>query len=352
MLKDCVHASKATGDGCPHQDCVKVTGNFNVADNRTVPSIQANVANQTHSSRVQDIQKPITFIALNVCGLISKLVFPDLLEFVSLHDIACISESKLSKTDSIDMVGFTPFYKSRGKFRRKSGGIVVLIKNKLLPYITLFECSDNIESVDANVKHRYKFVKHRVCEHAIFFTVDKHIFGKNVLFCAVYLGPEGSPYQNRNVFYELEQTIMYLNFDSVCMLGDFNARTGSMNDLITSTIPEEDGCGQDYFYIPKRTSQDTNTNNLGKELIEFCKTFEIAIVNGRAGMDAGVGRVTCKDASVVDYVLISHKSFDLSCLRRVTIVRISLHSLLTEIFYILMRKRPMRLIISFPDSQL
>ena len=49
---------------------------------------------------------------------------------------------------------------------------------------------------------------------------------------------------------------------------------------------------------------------MGNELIRFLKTTQMAIVNGRMGRDKGIGNVTCKNASVVDYVLLSYDLFN------------------------------------------
>ena len=40
-------------------------------------------------------------------------------------------------------------------------------------------------------------------------------------------------------------------------------------------------------------------------MVEFCKTFGIHILNGRYGIDKNVGHLTCKDASAVDYFIVS-----------------------------------------------
>ena len=53
------------------------------------------------------------------------------------------------------------------------------------------------------------------------------------------------------------------------------------------------------------------TNNYGFRLLDFCKTVDIAIVNGRAGSDASIGKCTCKNVSVVDYALVSSDLFPL-----------------------------------------
>ncbi len=44
---------------------------------------------------------------------------------------------------------------------------------------------------------------------------------------------------------------------------------------------------------------------MGHELISFCKTCSFGICNGRLGSDFKVGELTCKDASVVDYIILS-----------------------------------------------
>ena len=53
----------------------------------------------------------------------------------------------------------------------------------------------------------------------------------------------------------------------------------------------------------KRISQDMATNNYGFRLLDFCKTVDVAIVNGRAGSDASIGKCACKNVSVVAYAL-------------------------------------------------
>ena len=47
------------------------------------------------------------------------------------------------------------------------------------------------------------------------------------------------------------------------------------------------------------------TNNIGSKMLEFCKTADVVIVSGRAGLDVSTGRCTCKNVSVVDYALVS-----------------------------------------------
>ena len=57
--------------------------------------------------------------------------------------------------------------------------------------------------------------------------------------------------------------------------------------------------------VTKRSNKDQYVNNRGKRLIELCNSIDLHIMNGRYGADKGIGKTTCKNASVVDYILIS-----------------------------------------------
>ena len=52
-------------------------------------------------------------------------------------------------------------------------------------------------------------------------------------------------------------------------------------------------------------SQDKQTNRTGSSLIHFCKVHDLLLLNGRAYQDKLVGKLTCKNASTVDYVISS-----------------------------------------------
>ena len=55
--------------------------------------------------------KPLSFLGLNVCGILSKMKHPDFLSLISNHDIIAISESKLDDTDAVDVPGYVAFYR-------------------------------------------------------------------------------------------------------------------------------------------------------------------------------------------------------------------------------------------------
>ena len=134
----------------------------------------------------------------------------------------------------------------------------------------------------------------------------------------VYIRPEGSPFENKDVFTELENSLLLLEHDGVCFPGDFNARTGIItdgynNDLDMPYKVFDDAPSSDKIpsALPKRKSQDMATNNYAFRLLDFCKPVDVAIVNGRAGSDAITGKCTCKNVSVVDCALVSSDLFPL-----------------------------------------
>ena len=105
------------------------------------------------------IVKPFSFLTLNVCGILSKMKHPDFLSLISNHDIIAISESKLDDTDAVDVPGYVAFYNNRGKFRRKSGGVLLLIKEELAQYVTVFESKDKKPKIYTRVKKTLLFYK-------------------------------------------------------------------------------------------------------------------------------------------------------------------------------------------------
>ena len=61
----------------------------------------------------------------------------------------------------------------------------------------------------------------------------------------------------------------------------------------------------DNGYNLTRYTKDKLRNNYGHRRIELCKNLKILIVNGRLGKDKYIGKFTCKNASFVDYIIVS-----------------------------------------------
>ena len=86
--------------------------------------------------------KLLSCLALHVCGMLSNIKYPDFVSFISTYDIIAISENKLDDTDSVDMPGYVAFYKNRGKYRRKSGGFLLIVKAEIAQHVAIFESKD------------------------------------------------------------------------------------------------------------------------------------------------------------------------------------------------------------------
>ena len=138
-----------------------------------------------------------------------------------------------------------------------------------------------------------------------------------VLLCCTYIPPINSPYFDKNIFHNIESDIYILQFERygknyTMLIGDFNARTGLLNDL------EHDGNRYtDTEYINSQISRtrrnfDGLINFSGQKLIELCKTNNLYILNGRKEGDT-LGRFTyynTKQApSTIDYAIASYDLF-------------------------------------------
>ena len=62
-----------------------------------------------------------------------------------------------------------------------------------------------------------------------------------------------------------------------------------------------------------RRSADPVTNAYGKQLIEFCQSNDLFIINGRLGQDFIHPKLTCKDRSTIDYFICLPKLIEYLC---------------------------------------
>ena len=192
--------------------------------------------------------------------------------------------------------------------RNKSGGVCLLLKRSLYDLVNVTLCRDHCD----------------VCTDLCNNDSTLWCVIGNILLGVVYVPPESSGYTEENIFNRLSDEIIDLcvhhSVKSVCMIGDFNARTGNVDDFL---LPDESLLknnvlaeqvndfilAEDNFDIlPKhRISEDDKTNNYGHKLIELCRNLDLRMLNGRFGPDSS--RPTCKNVSVVDYALVSTNLF-------------------------------------------
>lgn len=218
-------------------------------------------------------------------------------------------ETMVDDTDVISFPGFCAISQPRKqKYFRKSGGLAVLIKDRLSG-----------------------FCKHldTISDYVLWLSIDKSITNtdENIIIGITYVPPTQSRFFNDDELTNLENEItsMCSNHKYVFITGDFNARTSHLNDFtqldqFVSDMFEFDEDTVNFFdktnfldrlSIPlQRASKDTKINNLGYWLIDICKNNNLFITNGRFGKDNGIGSATFRDKSVIDYTICTAESFD------------------------------------------
>ena len=155
-------------------------------------------------------------------------------------------------------------------------------------------------------------------------TIDKKLMvaDRNVLLGTVYISPINSSVYNRinrevnynNIFDELcKQVASFDENDDIILGGDFNARTGNLNDFIENENEKNIFAPFTGFYDKEstfyrvRVNQDRKVNQFGRELRDFSIATNLKILNGRTLGDF-TGKYTCiksNGCSTVDYVLAS-----------------------------------------------
>jgi len=257
-------------------------------------------------ANVSKCKENISFLSLNVCGLKSKLKMPDFENYIAAVDVIALGESNICAHDNINVKGFKIIETLCN--RKGIGRISLLVRNELVPHVSIINKSKDV---------------------VIWFKLNS-LFD-NIIFGAMYIPPQNSPHSNICMFDSIEQDVIELRseFDcKLCIFGDTNARTGEMDDYVlienykvNEANLEYEDIVNDYSLteldlqrlniVLQRKSNDKKTNKYGKRLIDLCKGLNLLILNGRAGIDKGVGQLTCKNASLVDYFICSPELFPL-----------------------------------------
>ena len=192
-------------------------------------------------------------------------------------------------------------YHHRKTYIRKSGGIAILVRQDLADSVNVLNFSDN--------------------EYVLWLKLHRSILGYSVIIGTVYIPPRSSKYSTEHEYDAIMKDLIDINIGynecNICLVGDFNSRTGNLLDfvepdeqLMHATGLEE--CKSELFIdkitLEKRIQEirqndDKVIDENGSKLVDFCIQTGFLIVKGRTGTDRNVGKVTCKGASTVDYVL-------------------------------------------------
>ena len=74
------------------------------------------------------------------------------------------------------------------------------------------------------------------CVKWFIYSAKSNSLEKDILFGIVYIPPRGSAFTNITCFEELQEDLLNFNADNkfyVCLLGDYNAHTGTEDDYVT-----------------------------------------------------------------------------------------------------------------------
>ena len=238
----------------------------------------------------------LKFCFWNIGGLKDKLEDDMFLSEIKQNDIVLLAETHVGHNQKIILEGFHCFQVCRpvsgnGRFY---GGLAVLIKSHIRPYISILQ----------NTNKDFQWLK-----------FDKSFFNfqRDLYVCLAYIPPNQSSYtQNlpNDLLDDLEKEIShYSTCGDVMICGDFNARTAASPDYIVNDeidhLPVYQGYAVDLPSTP-RVSKDAIIDTRGKSIFDVCIGNQIRILNGRCFGDM-FGRYTCytpNGASVVDYTII------------------------------------------------
>ena len=236
---------------------------------------------------------------LNICGIYSKYELPEFDEFVNKYDILALAETKTMDYSNIQVKGYKIFSntsrpKAPNRLRAiKFSDVCIMVRDEL-DYV----CSEIGSTSEIDIGHYVTWVKIN-----------------DILFGVMYIPHEHSVYNTEELFDIIQSDILNIcekeNCTNVCLLGDFNARTGQLQEYekfnkhvvdmsfdgnCNWILKDPDSCAD-------RSSVDTTTNAHGLKLLELCTNINLRIVNGRFGTSSSLP--TSKGNSVIDYMIMS-----------------------------------------------
>lgn len=250
----------------------------------------------------------LNLVAINICGYHSKYKLGIFTEYIKDFDIVCLSETKSDNLIVDDLHDFKCITKEKIAGFPHGGihGLSILHKADI-----------EIHAVETQ------------SPHVLWVKVIRMNF--TFILGAVYIPHENSKHYDNELFDVISNDCLNLKTKNdlpIVLMGDFNARTRELHDFLNEDdlMLQELGLEPDgdlsfrsqstleaLGIVTERHNKDCESNNNGYKLIEFCKTFDIHIANGRIGKDMGVGAVTCDDVSSIDYALLSTELFPYAC---------------------------------------
>ena len=238
------------------------------------------------------------------CSEGPKIEDTDFIKILNDHDLICLQETKAPLT----LPNFTCFNSNRPDSR--PGGVCIGIKKSLMKGVSKLKTKYNADDIIG------------VTLRASYFNLPQDIVILNV-----YSSPDNSSYNIRkkadtkNEFVSTLDALSEIILDipsskNIFLAGDFNARSGTMNDINTRSHHHGNNDHEwDTEYpanIPKRSNKDPVINGKGKSFIELVKSAGLIILNGRTVGDI-LGDHTCykyNGCSAIDYMCVSSNLYE------------------------------------------
>ena len=255
-----------------------------------------------------------SFLHWNVNGLLSKIADEEFVTYVSSFDFVCLVETFVDEFQPDIFPEHKLFIKPALKLShqgRRSGGVICLIKHKLMPFVK-----------ESPIDNR----------NALAFILDKTLFHLtlDILFVCAYVHPENSPFYTyfdiNNGINHLEECIIDVLLEKeemhTLVCGDLNSRISDIvpvrldddNDDNYVNYEFDNSLHDSHSVNANRHSEDSVISSYGKCLINMCTALNLCVMNGVCNGDLQ-GRFTfISDAgnSVVDYFLISKELLSLT----------------------------------------
>ncbi len=231
----------------------------------------------------------------------AKVDIPDVRELINNHDIFALQETK----GVVNLQNYCCFNSNRKG--SNSGGVCIGVHKSL---------KNGVSRIPIRNSEDFVVVKLR----SNFFDLDNDTYLVNV-----YDSPVNGSFKKRKKTMDSEESMSTIEHvqeflmtvplhEDVILLGDFNARTGILEDILSDDHQLLDADINDHYYdlIPKRNNIDAKINANGRPFIELLQTNRLVILNGRILGDI-FGEPTCiqrQGVSSVDYICTSIRLYN------------------------------------------
>ena len=222
---------------------------------------------ETNNSE-HDTTAEIKILGLNVCGLRSKLRNSFFESYCANFNIICLSETRQNQIDlsRSELSNYTCFIKEKTIPDHRYGGVHGLCM-----------------LVDKKYTDHAKQLNDTQSPYILWTKFNKEAFGFACIIGAAYFPGVTSRHKDNRMFEAINKDIDTLKYSyrlPICIIGDLNAHTGSLDDSFVIEHSVINNCELDEFaqelfdintnmdsthLCGKRTNKDSKVDNIGKQ---------------------------------------------------------------------------------------